>query len=116
VFRIFIRSQTDVILNINFLKSQILDYRGSTSYGQSRAGRSPENDEDEILESANSNYFGSTKLRDGTVKIHHHGQDDESSGRTAKSDEAIQIAWNPVVKKLTGVGDKKFKRKILNIN
>ena len=88
---------------------KILGY-GPNSYGPSRAGRSPEKDEDEILESANSNYFGSTKLSDGTVKIHHHGQV-EQSWRKEKSDGAVQIAWNPVVKKITGVSDKKFKRK-----
>jgi hypothetical protein len=49
------------------------------------------------------------------VKIHHHGQV-EQSGRKEKSDQAVQIAWNPVVKKLTGVGDKKFKRKKSLIN
>lgn len=89
----------------------IPDY-GPNSFAPSRAGRSPENDGEEILESANSNYFGSTKLRDGTVKIHHHGQFDQT-GHKENSDGAVQIAWNPMVKKITGVGDKIFKSKSL---
>ncbi|XP_065341469.1 uncharacterized protein LOC135940489 [Cloeon dipterum] len=72
---------------------------------QRRSGRSF-NSEDEVLEGAHSEYYGSKHLKESAVKLKFHGQ--EAGAESGESDRMVRIAWNPLLKKPTGLEGKLF--------